>query len=174
MRFGSPLLSLMLLPLLCPFLAWSYEDAPQGKPGEYGSSKNVACPIIVRPGIGIGPIELRQDLKQIESTGLELKTVQGSTAHMIAGRYVIQFDEYGKLHYVQAEVGDLPDCVYYGNLKINKSASVRDLMKVFPGCIMPTGLPSTGGTSIKCNGIYIGFGGWGGQQKTPTLKVLNE
>lgn len=166
----SPSVFLMVFLFSLSSPAFSYEDAPQAKPGVYGSSKNIKCPIRIKPGLGIGPLEVGRPLKEVEGVGMDLKTVQRSTTHMIAGRFSIGINEHGNVRYVEAEIGDLPDCIYYEKHKIKKSASAKQLATLFPGCGKEESL--VGGNSIKCDGISITTGGWGGKQRTPALKIL--
>lgn len=163
----SIILSLILfLPVFC----FSYEDVLQGRPSIYGSSKNVNCPIEVVPGKGIGPLEVGRHLKEFEDLKMTMKSVQGSKTHMIIGRYSVQFSEQGILKYVEAEIGDLPDCVYFGRTKITKKMSSAQIAEILPNCKKLE--IRYGGNIIECEGISIGSGGWGGTQKTPSLRVM--
>lgn len=158
--------------LFLPILCFSYEDALQGRPSIYGSSKNVKCPIEVVPGRGIGPMEVGRHLKEFVDLKMMMKSVQGSKTHMIIGRYSVQFSEQGILNYVEAEIGDLPDCVYFGKTKITKKMSSAQIAKILPNCKKQE--MRYGGNIIECEGISIGSGGWGGNQKTPQLKVMTK
>jgi hypothetical protein len=155
---------------LLPELAFSKGDALQAKPSAYGTSKNVHCPIEIKPGIGIGPLELGQSLNEVESLGMDMKTVQGSKDLLIVGRYSIGLNDQRKLRFIEAEIGDLPNCIYFGKHKIKKTSSGKQLAKLFLGCGKEASLE--GGKSIQCDGVVISTDGWGGQQKTPALKIL--
>ena len=157
--------------LLIASTGFCFEDVLQAKPGEHGSSKNIKCPIEVVPGQSLGPIELGRHRAEIEGLGLEMKTVQGSKQTMIVGRYHVGFDDAGKVHLVEAEIGDLPNCLTFGAKKIRKKMSAAQLAKVFKNC-KPEEMRK-GGNLIECEGIYISTGGWGGHQKTPALKILS-
>ena len=157
--------------LLLSGTAFPYSDAPQAKPGVYGTLKNVKCPIEVKPGVGIGPLEIGESLNEVEKIGMDLKTVQGTKTFMIVGKYMIGVNDQDNLRLVEAEMGDLPNCIYFKKIKINKKSSDQQLASIFTGCRRDTQV-KIGGSSIDCDGISITTGGWGGRQKTPILKIL--
>jgi hypothetical protein len=152
------------------FYSFAYESVQQAKPGEFGSSKNVICPIEIIPGKGIGSIELGRNIKEIERLGMDIKSVQGSNTNLVIGRYSVGLTEHGNVMLVEMELGDVPNCLIYNKKKIRKDLSSKQLAKIFKGCNAEES--RKGGNLIECEGISIGTGGWGGKQKTPQLKIL--
>lgn len=148
---------------------FSYESVPQARPGIYGTLKNVECPIVVVPGKRIGSIELGQNIKEIENLGMEIKSVNGSSSLLIVGRYSVSLTPQGYIRLIEAEIGDLPNCLRYENQNLKKVITSKQLSHLFKGCKKEEVL--FGGNSTKCEGISIGTGGWGGTQKTPSLKI---
>jgi|GEM_PF-2692428 len=171
MQINSTTIGALFVVLLLSGTSFSYSDAPQAKPGVYGTLKSVKCPIVVKPGVGIGPLKLGESLNEIEKLGMDLKTVQGTKTFMIVGKYTVGVNEQDRLTLIEAELGDLPNCIYFGKRKINKMSSDQQLAKIFAKCGNDNQI-KVGGSSIECDGISITTGGWGGQQKTPILKIL--
>ena len=157
----------LIIPVIT--VASNFQDVPQNRPGIYGSSKNVSCPIKILPGIGLGPFEIGHDLKEVENLGMEIKTVQGSKSSLVIGRYSIGLDYQNKIMVIEAEIGDLPNCLIFDKRKVSNSTTKKKLAKIFKNCKKEEN--REGGNLIECKGISIGTGGWGGQQKTPTLKI---
>ncbi len=163
--------SLSLFVSLWPLALMSYEDVPQARPGIYGSLKNLKCPIQILPGHAFGPIELDRNLKELEDLGMPIKNVQNSKNFFIVGEFSIGLDDQSKIISIEAEIGDLPNCLVFKKLKLNKKMSVIKLSKIFDGCGKSETL--IGGNIIKCKGLTINTGGWGGQQKTPSLRIIS-
>jgi hypothetical protein len=156
--------------LAFPILSSAFEIVAQAKPGVYGSSKNVNCPIEIKPGKGIGAIELGRNIKEIEGFGMDIKSVQGSKTILVIGRYSVNLTEQGNVMLVEMELDDAPNCLIYNKQKIRKNMSSKQLAKIFKSCKAEES--RDGGNLIECDGISIGTGGWGGRQKTPQLKIL--
>ena len=112
---------------LCPIL-WAlflqhspaYDFVSQSKPGVYGTSKNMKCPVEIIPGRSIGPIELGRNIKEIENLGMDIKSVQGSRSILVVGRYSVSLNDQDNVMLVELEIADAPNCLTYNKQKIKK------------------------------------------------------
>ncbi len=149
---------------------FSNDAVPQGKPGNHGSSKKMTCPIEIIPSVGFGSIQVGRNIEEIKSLGMDIKEVEGTNSYKVTRQYNLGTDNKGNIIYVEAEIGELPNCIYFEKQQIRRKSSAKQLAKIFRGCGKEEML--FGGNVIKCDGIYITTGGSGGRQKTPSLKVL--
>lgn len=160
----------LLVATLLSTLANAYEKVPQGRPGTYGSSRGITCPIEIIPGKSIGSIKLGQSKKELEALKMTIKSVEASDL-LIVGRNLVHLDKKGLVVTVEAELGDLPSCLHVGDKELTKKMHPFELSRVFKKCQKTS--VREGGNIIECDGIDIISGGWGGQQKTPLLRVKN-
>lgn len=161
---------LLILCLLFLNHALAYEDVIQSKPGVYGTSKNVNCPIEIIPGKSIGLIELGRNIKEIENLGMDIKSVQKSEDTLIVGRFSVGLNDKFNVMRVELEMADAPNCLIFNKQKIKKTLSSKKLSKIFKNC-KPEDV-RFGGNIVECEGVSISTGGWGGTQKSPQIKIL--
>lgn len=145
-----------------------FPEVDQARPSLYGSTRGVTCPVKVVPGKSIGQVQLGASMDELRKSGLEIKKVRGAGELYVVGPYSVRL-EGGKVQRLEAELGDLPDCIVYGQKKLAKTADLSALKRIFSACRDEE--PGEGGNLTLCEGLGISTGGWGGQQKTPALRL---
>jgi hypothetical protein len=146
----------------------AFDKVPQLRPGLYGSLKNVKCPIEIIPSQAIGPLRKGMTFKEVEALEMDIKEVPAMKDHFIVGKYSIWVKDQ-VVSMVEAEFRDLPDCVKFENKRISTNISPESLSKIFKGC--GESQIKLGGNNIDCEGISIMTGGFGGEKKTPQVKI---
>lgn len=141
----------------------------QLRPSLFGSIMGMTCPIEVVPGKSLGMIPIGATRDSLKVLKYVMKNVKGMPDAMIVGMYSVYFDKKGRVNAVEAELGNLPTCVEMNKKRIKNHEHTENLVKFFTGCGAETKME--GGNVIACKGIQIRTGGWGGQQKTPALRI---
>ena len=152
-------------------LTYSYESVDHGRPAINGSSKNVNCPIQIVPGKSLGPLFLGQTTKQIEALKMDIKSVLRSESFLIVGRYSVALSDKNTVVMIEADLGALPDCVFYGKKKISKTMTPKEISLNFINCKKEIAI--IGGNTTICDGVAIAVGGWAGLQKTPSINITS-
>lgn len=147
----------------------SEESIPQVRASLYGSSEGLKCPIAVVPGKSFGPLALGMSADDMKNLGLKIKIVSGTRFYLV-GMFAVGLDESNKVQFIEAEIGDLPHCVKFEEATLSPKSTPEKLAKRFESCSSQKML--YGGNIIECKGLQIGSGAWGGQQKTPSLKIV--
>jgi len=162
----TPLVLLLLA--LFSAISQALDIVPAAKPSVYGSSEGLKCPIEVRLDQSIGPIHLGMTLEELKKTGLIMKQVRTedpSYGWYVVGEFSVRALPKQRVTIIEAQLDDLPDCVFFGKQKINRAAGFDELQKVFAACGSLD--VRIGGTSSQCRGISVGTG-W---QDVPGLRL---
>jgi hypothetical protein len=146
----------------------AYPQVEQARPSLHGSRKGITCPIKLVPNLSFGDIKLGMTLKELDALGMEIKQVLNSAGWYVVGLFSVRLEQ-GKVVLIEAELADLPGCVEFESKRIPKKAPLKDLRQIFKNCSQEENL--IGGNVTRCDGITIVTGGWGGKQKSPSLRV---
>ena len=160
---------LLVLGLSFGTTCWGMEEVDQLRPETFGSAKNIRCPIQIVPGKSFGDLKIGMSREEVAKLKMVQKNLVGSKIHQIVGMYSVQYSEQNKVIDIGADIKDLPDCLNFGETKIKQTALHGELEKLFKSC-RDRGF-AAGGATTECQGIWIQSGGWGGKQKSPTLRV---
>lgn len=117
------------------------------------------CPIQLVQGKSFGDLELGMTRDQVEALGYKHAPSETKLINQDVGLYTLQYNQQGQVIDISAELKKLPDCVYSGKKKVSKSASAKELSKIFTRC-GPEDIRK-GGNLTKCESVWILYGAWG-------------
>lgn len=135
--------------------------------GKNGDQAGIQCPVEIKPGEFIGPIELYMPRQNIFATGLKVKQLKGSPDNYLVGPFQVVITN-GSVTQVAVEPAYLKQgCLKYDNKTIGQNATMAELRSTFEDC-KPIDMRKGGGRS-ECTSITISQGSI--RDAKPTLTI---